>query len=118
MSPEQIQFLLRQRGNPEMPKGYTEQLLKQLHQRQRSEVLHRPVWRIAADRVGTFLSEHSLSTPRYALVLAALVGLCLGIIALLKPVAGGAAMAKQDRAPKSDDPLRQRVETQQVSFEK
>lgn len=118
MNPEQIQFLLRQRGNPEMPEGYTEQLLQQLHQRQRSELLQQSVWRLAADRVGTFLSEHSLSTPKYALALAALVALCLGVISLLKPVAGGAAMAKQDRAPKSEDPLRQRVETRQVSFEK
>ena len=88
MSPEQIQFLLRQRGRPEMPQGYTEQLLKQLHDQQRSELLQRPIWRIAADRVSTFLSEHSLSTPKYALALAALVALCLGVIALLKPVAG------------------------------
>jgi hypothetical protein len=118
MSPEQIQFLLRQRGRPEMPEGYTEQLLKQLHEQQRSELLQRPVWRIASDRVSTFLSEHSLSTPRYALALAALVALCLGVIALLKPVAGGPAMANQDKLPKSEDPLRQRVEAQQVSFEK
>jgi hypothetical protein len=101
-----------------MPEGYTDQLLKQLHHRQRSELLRQSVWRIAADRVTTFLSEHSLSTPKYALALAALVGLCLGVISLLKPVAGGAAMAKQDKALKPEDPLRQRVEAQQVSFEK
>ena len=118
MSPEQIQLLLRQRGKPEMPEDYTEQLLKQLHHRQRSELLHQSVWRIAADRISTFLSEHSLSTPKYALALAALVGLCLGVITLLKPVPGGAAMAKQDRALKTEDPLRQRVEAKQVSFEK
>jgi len=118
MSPEQIRFLLRERGKTEMPEGYTEQLLQQLHHRQRTELLHQSVWRIASDRVTTFLSEHSLSTPRYALGLAALVGLCGGVIALLKPVAGGAAMAKQDKAMKTEDPLRQRVEAQQVSFEK
>ena len=118
MSPEQIQFLLRERGKAEMPEGYPAQLLQQLHQRQRTELLHQSIWRIAADRGGTFLSEHSLSTPKYALALAALVALCLGVIALLKPVAGGAVTAKQDRALKSEDPLRQRVEAQQVSFEK
>ena len=118
MSPEQIQFLLRQRGKTEMPGGYTEQLLQQLHHRQRTELLHQSVWRIASDRIATFLSEHSLSTPRYALGLAALVGLCLGVIALLKPVTGGAAVAKQERALKTEDSLRQKVDAQQVSFEK
>jgi hypothetical protein len=118
MSPEQIQLLLRQRRKPEMPEGYTKHLLSELHQRQRSELLRRPLWRIAADRLSTFLSEHSLSTPKYALALAALVGLCLGVITLLKPVAGGGAIAKQDRVPKAEDLLRQKVEAQQVSFEK
>jgi hypothetical protein len=118
MNPEDIQLLLKQRGKVEMPEGYTERLLQQLHHRQRTELLRLSIWRIAADRISTFLSEHSLSTPRYALALAALVALCLGVITLLKPVAGGAAVAKQDRSPRSDEPLRQRVEAQQVSFEK
>jgi hypothetical protein len=118
MNPEQIQLLLRQREKPEVPQGYTEQLLRQLHQRQRSEFLQQSLWRIAADRFSTLCSEHSLSTPKYALALAALVGICLGVIALLKPVPGGAAMAKRDIAPKLEDPLRQRVDAQQVSFEK
>lgn len=118
MTPEQIQALLKDRAQTKMPEGYTERLLKQLHQRQRAEFLRQSVWRIAVDRIGTFLSEHSLSTPRYALALAALVAISIGVISLLKPVAGGAVMAKQDRAPKAQDPLRQRVEAQQVSFEK
>ncbi len=75
MSPEQIQFLLRERGSAKMPEGYPAQLLQQLHQRQRTELLHQSIWRIAVDRGGTFLSEHSLSTPKYALALAALVAL-------------------------------------------
>lgn len=118
MNPEQIQLLLKQRGKVEMPKGYTEGLLRELQHRQRTELLRQSIWRIAADRLSTFLSEHSLSTPRYALALAALVALCLGVMTLLKPVAGGAAVAKQDKSSRSDEPFRQRVEAQQVSFEK
>jgi hypothetical protein len=118
MSPEQIQHLLKQRGKVEMPEGYTERLLEQLRHRQRTELLRQSIWRISADRISTLLSEHSLSTPRYALALAALVALCLGVITLLKPVAGGAAVAKQDRNLRSEEPLGQRVEAQQVSFEK
>ena len=118
MSPEQLQLLLKQRSKVELPEGYTERLLQQLHHSQRTELLRQSIWRIAADRISTFLSEHSLSTPRYALALAALVALCLGVMTLLKPVSGGPAVAKQDRNPSSEDPLRQRVEAQQVSFEK
>ena len=62
MSPEQIQHLLKQRGKVEMPEGYTERLLEQLRHRQRTELLRQSIWRIAADRISTFLSEHSLST--------------------------------------------------------
>ena len=118
MNPEEIQLLLKHRGKVEMPEGYTERLLHQLHHRQRTELLRQSIWRIAADRISTFLSEHSLSTPRYALALAAVVALCLGVMTLLKPVAGGAAVAKQDRNSRPDEPLRQRVDAQHVSFEK
>lgn len=118
MSPEQIQLLLKQRGRVEMPEGYTGRLLQQLHHRQRTELLRQSIWRIAVDRISTFLSEHSLSTPRYALALAALVALCLAVIALLKPVPGGPAVAKRDSTLRIDESFGQRVEAQQVSFEK
>jgi hypothetical protein len=118
MTPEQIQSLLRERGGNRMPEGYTERLLRQLHQKQRSEFLRQPVWRIAWERAVTLLSEHSLSTPRYAFALAALLAVSIGVIALLKPAGGGPVVARQDRSLKSDDLLRQRVEAQQVSFEK
>lgn len=118
MSPEQIQYLLKERGKKEVPQGYTERLVRNLRERQRAELLRQPVWRIAADRLATFLSEHSLSTPRYAFGLAALVALCIGVIALFKPSAGSPAMAKQDRIPKSDEVFRPGVEARHVSFEK
>ena len=64
MTPEQIRFLLKERAKDQEPDGYTEQLLRQLHQRQRTELLNQSVWRIGMERISTFLSEHSLSTPR------------------------------------------------------
>jgi hypothetical protein len=118
MNPEQIRYLLRERGKKEVPQGYTERLIQNLRERQRAQLLRQPVWRIAADRFVTSLSEHSLSTPRYALGLAALVVLFIGVIALFKPNAGSPAIAKQDRIPKSDEVFRPGVEARQVSFEK
>jgi hypothetical protein len=118
MNPEQIRYLLKERGKKEMPQGYTERLMQSLRERQRAEFLRQPVWRIAADRLTTLLGEHSVSTPQYALGLAALVALGVGVIALFKPNAGSPAIAKQDRLPKSDEVFRPGVETRQVSFEK
>ena len=118
MTPEQIQFLLKERNKVELPEGYANQLVKSLHERQRRELLSQPLWRIGFDRVSTFLSEHSLSTPRYALGLAALVAFFLGVIALLKPSPGGETMARQDKSSKLEDGFRQGVEARPVSFEK
>jgi hypothetical protein len=70
------------------------------------------------ERVATFLSEHSLSTPRYALAIAAILAFFLGVIALVKPPAGDPVMAKQEKLRSPEDPSRQRIEAQHVSFEK
>jgi hypothetical protein len=118
MSPEQIQSLLRERAGAQMPQNYEEKLIQELRDRQRAEFLRQPAWRIAAERLGTFLSEHSLSTPRYALCLAALVAVCVGVIALLKPNAGSGVMAKQERNPRAEEAFRPGVEARHVSYEK
>jgi hypothetical protein len=114
MSPEQIQSLLRERAGTEMPQDYEARLIQDLRERQRAELLRQPAWRIAIERLGTFLSEHSLSTPRYALCLATLVA----VIALLKPSGATGVMAKQERAPKADEVFREGVEARHVSYEK
>ena len=118
MSPEQIQSLLRERAGTEMPQDYEARLIQDLRERQRAELLKQPAWRIAIERLGTFLSEHSLSTPRYALCLATLVAVCVGVIALLKPSGATGVMAKQERAPKADEVFREGVEARHVSYEK
>jgi hypothetical protein len=118
MTPEQIRSLLRERAKDQMPDGYTERLLRQLHQRQRAELLNKSVWQIGMERISTFLSEHSLSTPRYALAIAAILAFFIGLIALVKPTGGDPVMAKQEKLRSQEDPLRQRIEAQHVSFEK
>ncbi len=118
MNPEQIRLLLRERGKVQMPQDYAQTLLESLRERQRMELLKQPVWRIAADRLGTFLSEHSLSTPRYAFCLAVVVALGIAVIAVLRPNTGSVSMAKQDRLPKSEEAFRPGVEARHVSFEK
>jgi len=89
MNQEQLRALLKERGRLEMPADYPQTLLAQLHRKQREELLHRSLWRIAADRLGTHFGEHSISTPVYVLGLAALFALGLGIIFWLRPAATG-----------------------------
>lgn len=118
MRPEQIQSLLRERAGAPMPQDYEAQLIQSLRDRQRAELLRQPAWRIAFERLGTLLSEHSLSTPRYALCLAAVVAVCLGLIALFKPNGGAGVMAKQGKASRAEDVFRTEVEARHVSYEK
>jgi hypothetical protein len=139
MTEENIRSLLRQRSGGEMPPGYSESLLQRLHQRQRSEMLQRSLFRIAADRIGTFWGEHSTSTGAYALSLAALLAVGSGVIFFFKPrfsgeysaasaaeiaAAGGRAKVQKNTGnarPPAGEPSPARVsslETQQVSFGK
>jgi hypothetical protein len=116
MNEEQLQALLRARAKVEMPAEYPQKLLESLHERQRSVLLQKPLWRIACERLETFLSEHSLSTPAYALGVAAVLAVGLAAIALLKPAPSGSVMAHQKGGvpPSMSAP----VETQAVNFEK
>jgi hypothetical protein len=115
MNEEQLQTLLRARAKIEAPADYSQKLLHSLQERQRAILLERSLWRIAAERLGTLVSEHSLSTPTYALALAAAFALGLAAISLLKPGPGGPSIAKQPAAAPSS--LSAPVETQQVNFE-
>lgn len=120
MKQDQLQSLLKARAEVRMPSGYTERLLENLHKRQRSELLQRSLWRIATERLGTFLSEHSVSTPVYALSLAAVFLACLGAIFLFRPPASGPAIT-QTRSPvfsKPADAFQQPVDAQPVSYGK
>jgi hypothetical protein len=118
MNADQIRALLKERAQAQMPQDYPEHLIQCLRDKQRADFLRQPAWRLGLERLGTLLSEHSLSTPRYTLCLAALVAVCVGVIALLKPNGGAGVIAKQDRSPKPEEVLRQGVEARHVSYEK
>lgn len=115
MNEEQLQALLRARANVQTPADYSQKLLRSLHERQRAVLLQKSLWRLAAERLNLRLSEHSISTPAYALAMAAVFAVGLAAIFLLKPNMGAPAMANQKGTA---SPMSPPVETQMVNFEK
>jgi hypothetical protein len=75
-----VSALLRLKRYEQPPPGYYDRLLQDIHRRQRSELLRRPLWKIALDRVQTYFSEHSMGGLSYA-------GAMAGVM-----VVGGAAI--------------------------
>jgi hypothetical protein len=88
MTEEQLSALLRLKRHEQPPPGYFDDLLRNIHQRQRSELLRRPLWRIALDRVQTFFGEHSMSPASYAGAMATLLILGVTVISVMGPVRG------------------------------
>lgn len=80
MTEEQLTALLRIKRFEQPPPQYFDRLLKEIHQRQRAELLRRPLWKIAAERVQTFFSEHSMGHLSYAGALASV--LIVGVAAI------------------------------------
>ena len=60
MTDEQLSALLRLKRYEQPAPQYFDRLLQDIHRRQRAELLRRPLWKIAAERVQTFFSEHSI----------------------------------------------------------
>ncbi|EDY19810.1 hypothetical protein CfE428DRAFT_2399 [Chthoniobacter flavus Ellin428] len=87
MTEEQLSALLRIKRFEQPPPQYFDQLLQNIHRRQRSELLHRPLWKIAAERMQTFFSEHSMSHLSYAGALASVV--VVGIVGIGFLTSGG-----------------------------
>jgi len=83
MTEEQLSALLRIKRFEQPPPQYFDQLLKDLHQRQRTELLRRSLWKIAAERVQTFFSEHSMGHLAYAGALASVLIVGVASIGLL-----------------------------------
>ena len=88
MTDEQLSALLRlKRYEQPAPQDF-DRLLQDIHRRQRSELLHRPLWKIAAERVQTFFSEHSMGHLSYAGALAS--ALVVGVVGIGLMTSGGA----------------------------
>src|SRR4051795_13751876 len=71
MTEEQLSALLRLKRHEQPPPGYFDDLLRAVHRRQREELLQRPLWRIALERLQCFFGEGVLAPVSYAGVLAA-----------------------------------------------
>lgn len=83
MTDEQLSALLRLKRYEQPPAGYFDKLLSDIHRRQRAELLRRPLWKIAIDRVQSFFGERSLGNLAYGGAMAA-VALCgAGLMGLL-----------------------------------
>ncbi len=85
MTDEQLTALLRLKRYEEPPPGYFDGLLKNVQSRQRAELLRRPLWKIAIERVQTFFGEHSMSSLSYAGAMAGFLVIGLVGIGLMSP---------------------------------
>ena len=85
MTEEQLTALLRIKRFEQPPPQYFDRLLENVHRRQREELLQRPLWRIAVERVQTFFSEHSMGNVSYAGAMAAALVVGAGAIAVMTP---------------------------------
>ena len=83
--PIDISTLLRLKRYEQPPPGYYDELLKNIHRRQRAELLSRPLWKIGIERVQTFFGAHSMGGLSYAGAMAALVILGVAGIGLMTP---------------------------------
>jgi hypothetical protein len=85
MTEEQLSALLRIKRFEQPPPQYFDRLLQDLHRRQRTELLRRPLWKIAVERVQTFFSEHSMGHLSYAGALASVLVVGVTAIGLMTP---------------------------------
>lgn len=131
MTEDQLKDLLRERAELfKAPENYSDNLLRALHRRQRTELLTQPLWRLVWERLTTFLGEHSLSTPTYiaALATVTIIGL-ISIVSLGSPsstpssaelIAKNRELESQKSAQKKAplDSKKSPLETLPVKFEK
>jgi hypothetical protein len=83
---QQLTALLRLKRYEQPSPGYYQKLLQDIHRRQRMELLRRPLWKIALERMQTFFGEHSMGNLSYASALGAVaVAGLLGISLIATP---------------------------------
>src|SRR4051812_50130417 len=70
---QKLSALLRLKRFEQPPPGYFEKLVQDVHRRQRADLLRRPLWKIAIERVQTFFGEHSMGRMQYGGAMAAVL---------------------------------------------
>jgi hypothetical protein len=84
LNEKQLQALLRLKRYEQPPPGYFDDLLSSIHERQREEMLRRPAWRLALERVSTFFQSMRVDW-RYAFTMAGILLTGIGIIQIALP---------------------------------
>ena len=91
---KQLQALLRLKRFEAPPPGYFDGLLDRIHRRQREELLRRPAWHIAIDRIRAYLMPMRVDWGHAASMAALLVTGVFAIrIAIPEKSAGGPQLA-------------------------
>jgi hypothetical protein len=85
MHDPRISALLRLKRFEQPPPGYFDRLLTDVHHRQRVELLRRPLWKIALERMQVFFGEHSMGSLSYAGAMAVLLVAGIAAIGLMTP---------------------------------
>ena len=85
MHDPRISALLRLKRFEQPPPDYFEGLPKDVHRRQRTDLLQRPLWKIAVERIQVFFSEHSMGNLSYAGAMTVLLAVGIGAIGLMTP---------------------------------
>lgn len=89
---ESVSRLLRLKRYEQPPPGYFDDFLNEFQSRQRAEVIHRPLWMIARDRVARFLTPPPF--PRLAMA-GSFAAVVLASALLLEPEAQIASPPEQ-----------------------
>ncbi len=105
MTDEQLSALLRLKRYEQPPPGYFDQLLHDVHRRQRDESLRRPLWKIALERMGTFFGEHSMGPASYAGAMAAVLLAGIVTIGMVIPKEGDPRSGRGSVALATDSSL-------------
>ena len=110
MHDPRISALLRLKRFEQPPPGYFDQLLSEVHRRQRSELLRRPLWKIAVERMQVLFSEHSMGNLSYAGAMAMLLVAGIAVIGLMTPGEssvgnGGRTVAKTEEPAPPKSPV-------------
>jgi len=101
----QLQALLRLKRYEQPPAGYFENLLDRIHRRQREELLRRPAWQIALERVRAFFAPLQMDWRHAGSMAAILVGGILAIrVAIPERVANPTQVAIVDEGGNSPVP--------------